>query len=122
MIPDYHARANNRAARSATRFAANEAISIRHKNGRELSSIDDRIDRLVLLCEAMWELLTEETDLTEADLKARFTEVDERDGRANFRRQRVAHDCECGAKVPPVRVHCQFCGLPSQPATLFDII
>ena len=122
VIPNRHERNNARSARSATRFAANEAINIRHKNGRELSSIDDRIDRLSMLCEAMWELLSEETDLTEEDLKKRFAEVDERDGRKNFRRQRVAHDCECGAKVPPVRLTCQFCGAPSKPGTLFDFI
>ncbi len=122
MIPNRYERNNARAARSATRFAANEAINIRHKNGRELSSIDDRLDRLVLMCEAMWELISEETDLTAADLEERFSEIDQRDGRNNFRRQRFAHDCECGAKVPPVRVHCQFCGLPSQPGSLFDII
>ena len=122
MIPNRHNRDNARAARSVTRFAANEAIVNRHKIGRELSSIDDRTDRLVMLCEAMWELLSETTDLTEEDLQDRFIEIDERDGRKNFRRQRVAHGCECGAKVPPVRVSCQFCGAPSTPDTLFDLI
>ena len=122
MIPNRYERNNARAARAATRFAANEAINIRRKNGRELSSIDDRIDRLSMVCEAMWELLTEETDLTEADLKQRFAEIDERDGKRDSRRERVAHDCECGAKVPPTRVTCQYCGVSSSAGTLFDFI
>ena len=122
MIPSFHERNNARSARSATRFAADEAINIRRENNHELSSIDDRIDRLVLLCEAMWELISENTDLTEEDLHQRFVEVDERDGRRNFRRQREAHDCECGAKVPPSRTSCQFCGAPTRPGSLFDLI
>ncbi len=122
LIPNVHDRNNARAARSAVRHASNETIIVRRQNNRELATIDDRIDRLALLCETMWELLSENTDLTEADLQARFIEIDERDGRQNFRRQRTAHDCECGAKVPPVRVTCQFCGAPSNPGTLFDLI
>ena len=123
LFGTYHSRAGMRAAQSATRFAANEVSNRVHKTGREFSSVDDRIDRLAMLCEAMWELISENTDLDEQDLQAKFTEIDERDGRQNYRRQRVAHECgECGAKVPPVRVHCQFCGAPAKPATLFDLI
>ena len=123
LFGTYHSRAGMRAAQSATRFAGNEVVNRVHTTGRELSSVDDRIDRLSMLCEAMWELLAENTDLTERDLKAKFTEIDERDGRQNFRRQRVAHDCaECGAKIPPVRLHCQFCGAPAKPETIFDIV
>ena len=122
MFPSYYDRSAARSAQSATRFAGAEVRNVNKRTGREFSSVDDRFDRLVLLCEAMWELLEENTDLDSQDLKKRFQEIDERDGRQNFRRQRVAHGCECGAKVPPVRTTCQFCGAPSMPATLFDLI
>lgn len=122
LWPDRHDRNQSRGIRFTQRRATDELIQSNNKTSREFSSVDDRIDRLVLLCEAMWELLEEETDLTRADLERRFTEVDERDGRRNFRRQREAQPCECGAKVPPARLSCQFCGAPSRPKSFFDLV
>lgn len=108
---------------STARHLTNELILGLTKTSREFGDVDDRLDRLVLLCEAMWELMKEETELTDDDLAAKFIELDESDGRQNYRRQRVAQECgSCDAKVPPTRVRCQFCGEPAALSTLFHII
>jgi len=108
---------------STARHLTNELILGLTKTSREFDGVDDRLDRLVLLCEAMWELVKEETELTDDDLAAKFLERDESDGRRNFRRQRVAQPCSsCEAKVPPTRVRCQFCGESAVLASLFDLV
>ncbi len=104
------------------RHLSEEVVHRVHKTNHELDGVDDRIDRLALLCETMWELLIENTDITEEDLSRKFHEIDERDGRRNFRRQRVAQECECGAKIPPARLACQYCGAPAVSRSLFDAV
>ena len=100
-----------------------EVVLGRRKTSREFGTVDERLDRLALLCEAMWELLTEHTELTDDDLAAMVLDLDESDGRQNFRRQRVAQPCpSCDAMIPPARVRCQFCGEPAALRSLFDIV
>jgi len=60
---------------------------------REVNGIDNRVDRLALLCEAVWELVEEQTNLNMNDLHRKVREIDElpvlRPGRAadvTFRR------------------------------------
>jgi hypothetical protein len=79
------------------------------------ADLEDRLGRLVLLTEAMWELLSERFGLTTADLAARVREIDARDGRVDGRRG-VPSDAaqvrcaSCQAVVPFGRDTCQFCG------------
>ena len=75
----------------------------------------DRIERLTLVTEAMWELLSERTNLTLADLATRVREIDARDGQIDGRHGPVP-DAEpircpsCQAAVPRGKATCQFCG------------
>ena len=107
-----------------SRHLTNEVIRQSGKRNHELHAIDDRLDRLSLLCEAMWELLKDVTDLSDEDLAAQLIEVDERDGRRNLRRQRTAQPCDaCGSRSPAKNVRCQVCGEPlTQAQSLFDIV
>ena len=122
MFEGYHRRTNARRTTSMGRHLSNEVVNRVYSTNRELDGIDQRVDRLALLCEAMWELLQEETDISKEDLQKKVLELDEEDGRRNFRRQRVAQDCECGAKIPPTRLSCQFCGAPPAGRSPFDAI
>jgi hypothetical protein len=76
---------------------------------------DGRIDQLVLITEAMWELLSSRFGLTVADLAAQVREIDLRDGRADGklgpRAESTLLRCpSCQAVVPAGRSTCQFCG------------
>ena len=106
----------------ASRVAADNTIQTRRKMARELDDADARIDRLTLLCESLWSLLCDTTDLTEEDLHRRLNELDDADGRSDFRRQKAAIPCECGAMIPPKALHCQFCGAPAPLPSLFDAV
>ena len=122
MIRGYHGRTNARRNSSTSRHLTNELVARVHTTNNDFRGVDDRIDRLALLCEAMWELLIEKTDISEEDLQKKVAALDEVDGRKNFRRQRVAAPCECGAKVPPARLTCQFCGAPATGRSIFDAV
>ncbi|MEM9884031.1 MAG: hypothetical protein AAF800_14050, partial [Planctomycetota bacterium] len=50
---------------------------------REVQYLEDRFERLSLVCMAMWSLLQDKTDLTEADLLERVQTIDLMDGQAD---------------------------------------
>ena len=50
--------------------------------------IEDRLDKLLLVTRAMWELIRDQTSLTEEDLLAKVREIDLRDGRRRRGRSR----------------------------------
>lgn len=77
--------------------------------------LHDRVGRLILVTEAMWELLSERLGITVGDLAARVREIDARDGRVDGRRDSVPLASQvrcpsCQAVVPTGKTTCQFCG------------
>ena len=82
-----------------------------------------RLEQLGLVCQAMWTLIQEKTNLTEADLLNRVTELDLRDGVLDGRYVKLPVECrKCGAKVARKFNRCLFCGQPSPEATAFDTV
>jgi hypothetical protein len=76
----------------------------------KLNDVDDRIDRMLLLIEAMWSLLKEQ-GFTDEQLAGRLAELDHGDGVGDGRRTPQTSDCrECGSKVAAGLTACQFCG------------
>jgi len=55
---------------------ANEAESKLHREEYELERMSERVDKLMLICEAMWSLVKEKTELTDADLQQRVQQID----------------------------------------------
>ena len=89
-------------AASAAQFGSQESYRV--------YELDDRIDRLTLVIQAMWSLL-EEQGLTQEQLEARLLELDASDGRVDGRLTLDPQTCpECGAKVNRGLGKCQFCG------------
>ena len=72
----------------------------------------DRLDRLGLLCTAMWELLSQRAGVTEADLIEKVAEVDLRDGAADGKaRHKSVKTCpSCGRSMSTRHRRCLFCG------------
>ncbi len=89
---------------------ATSAAQFGSQDSYRVYELDDRIDRLTLVIQAMWSLL-EEQGLTQEQLEARILELDGSDGRVDGLVIPDAQTCpECGAKVNPGAGKCQFCG------------
>jgi len=102
---------------------AEETGDQRHRRSRdEMDHLHERLDKLLLVTEALWELLAQHTDLTDEDLRARMKDLDALDGSTDGRRQVSASDCSCGAKVNAKAPRCVFCGAPPPARSPFDTI
>jgi hypothetical protein len=76
-----------------------------------LGQIEERMDRLALICRAMLELMEERTGLTDEDLVKKIAEVDLRDGKADGKMSAIAKPCpSCGSMISPRFNRCLFCG------------
>lgn len=106
-----------RSAQQVAAFTRGAAGADAMRSTMKLNDVDERIDRLLLLVEAMWALLCEK-GLTDEELAAKLVELDELDGVADGRRTPAPADClACGSKVAAGLTACQFCGepLPAEP-------
>lgn len=77
----------------------------------ECLRLSRRIDRLVLVNAALWELLKERTGLTDVELQSKVLEVDARDGQVDGRLGGVKQTCPaCGKTLHPKHAKCLYCG------------
>jgi hypothetical protein len=77
----------------------------------EFRRLERRTDRLALLCQSLWELLRENSGLTENDLIQRMQQIDMRDGVADGRMTPVAVVCpSCNRRSNSRRDECVYCG------------
>lgn len=75
------------------------------------AQVDERVDRLALLCRAMFELLAERTGVTEEQLSAKILEIDLRDGQQDGKMSSKPTRCpKCDAMISPRFGRCLFCG------------
>lgn len=88
----------------------------------EIDLLEERIDRLTLLNEAMWRLLSEHLGFTDAHLEAKIHELDNADGNVDGRRTARPTRCgNCDSMVHPKHRICQYCGAEAPDgATPFD--
>lgn len=89
---------------------ASEASRSGGPSKSDLLDVHDRVDRLLLVVDAMWSLL-EENGYTADQLKDRIEEIDASDGVVDGKRRPQGRHCRgCGTKVPAELAACQFCG------------
>lgn len=82
--------------------------------------LEDKIDRLALICRAMFELMQEAGGMPEERLKAKILEIDMRDGTADGRMTPIPKRCpKCDAMISPHFGRCLFCGYQDEAATPF---
>jgi len=75
-----------------------------------LADLDARVDRLLLVIEALWSIL-KESGHTDEQLTARIAEIDQSDGATDGRRAIPPVTCRsCGSKVMVGIPRCQICG------------
>ena len=87
--------------------AAGDARSAR----RSVDELEARIDRVMLVCEAMWSLLRDKLGMSETELLDRVNDLDLSDGKLDGKVRRTGHKCPaCGRVIGPRFPICMYCG------------
>jgi len=95
----------------ATELAADGARQAALNTYQEIARLEQKIDRLSLISQAMWTLLKERTDFQEKDLIERITKLDMEDGKLDGRRTKPPEKCpKCDAYICNHFGRCLFCG------------
>lgn len=88
-----------------------------------LRHMEERVDKLVLVCLAMWSLLRQTTNLTEDDLMERMRQIDLMDEKADGKVTRQVVACsKCKRVMSPRHSRCLYCGEPKLNMTGFDSV
>lgn len=118
MIIDIYQQTRIESAQSAAQSASAKAEAVHER----LASQERRIERLALHCQAMWELLRDRAQFTEAELVDKVLEVDLRDGRTDGRMAPQITDCpNCRQKTNSRRATCVICGVELPRAHAFQV-
>ena len=76
-----------------------------------IERLEHKLNGLGLACQALWEILKENTDLSEAELADRMQEIDLRDGVADGKITHTPLQCpKCHRKSNRRCTHCMYCG------------
>ena len=87
----------------------------------ELEHLHRRVERLALSCQAMWELLSEHTGITEEQLMARMEDIDFRDGSLDGKMKSGVMTCPtCKRRVNAKHSICMYCTHPIQKPHVFE--
>ena len=100
--------------------AARVEIQNRKPNA-SIQQLEARVDKLLLVCRSMWELVRDNTSLTEDDLMDKVLELDLRDGVADGKMQQGVQKCvHCGRTLSPRHARCLYCGREDVTHEAFD--
>ncbi len=88
-----------------------------------VKQFEDRINKLVLVCNAQFELLQSVTNITEQQLAEKINEIDLRDGNADGKITPTQKKCpDCGAGICAKFNRCLFCGYKDETGDLFTTL
>lgn len=109
-----------RAASRAAAFSRGAGANAASQVTGDLFDTNARIDRLLLVVDAMWSMLRER-GYTDEDLAARIRSIDESDGAVDGTRKPLPRRCgECESMVEPGRRTCAFCGAEMETGSALD--
>ena len=78
---------------------------------RTSQSVEQRLDRALLACQAMWTLVSDALKLTDEQLLQRMVDLDMTDGKLDGKIRRTAITCpKCNRLSPPRLAACMYCG------------
>jgi len=101
--------------------SAREAASHAREAARASSEVERRLDKLTLICMAMWSFLGEKLGLSEEDLMERVQKLDLMDGAEDGKIQRQLAQCpRCNRTMSPRHTRCLYCGAERLKLTAFD--
>jgi hypothetical protein len=94
----------------------------RYGNRHELE-LNRRLEKLSLICRAMWTLIQDRYKISEKELLDRTTEIDLLDGRADGRVSVPAQQCKgCGRTLAPRHDRCVYCGGKRLVKSVFETV
>ncbi|MBN1516746.1 hypothetical protein JXA32_09280 [Candidatus Sumerlaeota bacterium] len=80
-----------------------------------------RLDRIALICQAMWELLREHTGMSDEDVMQKMAEIDLRDGKEDGKMRHKVVTCpNCKRPANTRMARCWFCGQEFKREHLFE--
>ncbi len=93
----------------------NRSVTTAGMPGEVAGSLRSDVERLMIIAEALWEILRDRFGLDDAELFRRMAEIDLRDGRADGRlAPSPPRPCpDCGRVMSRGRPICLFCGRAS---------
>jgi predicted Zn-ribbon and HTH transcriptional regulator len=110
-------------AYDAATSARKEAEQARKSVDQYQKELSEKIDRLALICRAMWELLRERSNITEEALLEKVREVDLLDGQLDGKATVPPKKCsQCGRTVSKRHMRCIYCGSEELFDTAFDAL
>ena len=90
---------------------ARDAKSTANSQDNKRRYLENKVDRLSLACQAMWEILRDHTGLTEDQLLDKIKEIDLRDGKADGKMTNEVITCpNCQQKTGTQTGTCIYCG------------
>ena len=97
-----------------SRLAAQDAAEAKGTARRVASSareVEDRLERAVLACEAMWTLMRDKLGVSDTELVQRINDIDLSDGRLDGKVRKTAVSCpSCGRTIARRFPKCIYCG------------
>lgn len=103
--------------------AASRAQSTAEQTRTEVEALETRVERLKLVTRALWEIVRDNTPITEAMLEAKVTEIDRRDGQVDGRTSPGVLACQqCKRTIQRGQDACQYCGHVQGFESVFDWI
>lgn len=77
-----------------------------------IRDLEARVDKLELVCESLWEIISKEKNLNETDLIERMTSIDLQDGRFDGKKKKTSSiECtKCGRMNSKRHSKCMYCG------------
>ena len=106
-------------AESTAQHSAEKAVDA----AATVQAFQEKIDKLVLINMAVWELLKESSDVTEDDLIEKIKEIDLSDGKLDGKVRHIAITCtQCGRTMSNKHRRCLYCGHVDENLSAFDSV
>jgi hypothetical protein len=79
----------------------------------DIEDLQRKTDALTIACQAMWEIIRTQTNISDDMIVRKMQEVDARDGRVDGKMSLSLSECpQCGRKSNASRGTCLYCGTP----------
>ena len=105
--------AHHAARAIAGESAAADASKAARAARTDAREVEERLDRTLLACEAMWSILRDKLGVTDVELVERINDIDLSDGRLDGKVRKTAVACpKCNRTISQRFPKCMYCGQP----------
>ena len=100
---------------------ARQSLRTAERAARTMTELEEEVDKLTLVCHALWSFISESTGATEDQLLERIREADLLDGVEDGKVEHKVTNCvECGRTLAIRHIRCLYCGTESRPKGPFE--